>query len=531
MPRKSVRIAKLILILFFSFTVLIPVLCLLLSMDMDSWKRVFSSPQFISALKNSFFVTSVSTVLSIVISFILAWCIARTEIKLKGIFGTVFTLPMLIPSISHGMGLIILLGSNGILTNLFKLKWNIYGFWGIVVGSILYSFPIAFLMFLDILKYEDNAPYEAADILGIPKSHQFLSITLPFLKKPLISIIFATFTLIITDYGVPLMVGSQYITLPILMYQEVIGLLNFSEGAIIGVILLIPAVVAFIIDVKNKDSGNNSFILKPFRVRRDRRKDLLSFTLCIFVSIAVLLPVVSFITLTFSTKYPINMTFTLNNIFQTFNLQGGRYLLNSLLIALCVSFLGVVLAFSTAYFTVRIPGHFSGILHMISITSLAIPGIVLGLSYVIAFNNSFIYGTILILIMVNLIHFFASPYLMIYNSLQKVNQHLEAVGETLGIRRIYIIRDVIIPQVKGTLLEMFAYFFVNCMMTISAIAFLADLSNKPLSLMITQFEAQMLIECASFVALLILTVNLILKGLIYFIKKWLTVKGDLLDAY
>lgn len=189
-----------------------------------------------------------------------------------------------------------------------------------------------------------------------------------------------------------------------------------------------------------------------------------------------------------------------------------------------------MLAFFTAYFTVRMPGCFSKTRHMISIASLAIPGIVLGLSYVIVFHNTALYGTLLILVMVNLIHFFASPYLMMYNSLRKVNGHLEAVGQTIGIGRIYIIKDVIIPQVKETLLEMFAYFFVNCMMTISAVAFLADMTHKPLSLMITQFEAQMLIECASFVSLLILTVNLLLKGILCLIKK-MREKGGVADAY
>ena len=114
------------------------------------------------------------------------------------------------------MGLVILLGSNGILTNLLHLPFDIYGFWGIVIGSILYSFPVAFLMLLDIFQYEDYAPYESAQVLGIPKWNQFVSITLPYLRKPMISIFFATFTLIFTDYGVPLMVGGKYQTLSLI---------------------------------------------------------------------------------------------------------------------------------------------------------------------------------------------------------------------------------------------------------------------------------------------------------------------------
>ncbi len=162
----------------------------------------------------------------------------------------------------------------------------------------------------------------------------------------------------------------------------------------------------------------------------------------------------------------------------------------------------------------------SKFLHLIAITSAAIPGIVLGLSYVIVFNQSFVYGTIAILVMVNLIHFFASPYLMMYNSLNKINENLESVGQMLGIGRLRMIKDIFIPQSMATIFEMSSYFFVNCMMTISAVSFLATMSNKPIALMINQFEAQMQLECAAIVSLAILAVNLIIKVLVYFAKKY-----------
>ncbi|NLA96350.1 MAG: ABC transporter permease subunit, partial [Clostridiaceae bacterium] len=167
----------------------------------------------------------------------------------------------------------------------------------------------------------------------------------------------------------------------------------------------------------------------------------------------------------------------------------------------------------------RTPGKLSKMLHLASLTSLAIPGIVLGLSYVLFFKGSLIYGSLAILILVNLVHFFASPYLMIYNTLAKINEHLEAVGQTLGVSRAKIIRDVIIPQSAATLGEMFCYFFVNSMMTISAVAFLATASTRPLSLMITSFEAQMMLECAAFIALMILAVNLLVRGIFALYKR------------
>ena len=196
-----------------------------------------------------------------------------------------------------------------------------------------------------------------------------------------------------------------------------------------------------------------------------------------------------------------------------------KYLGNSLLIAVVVAVLGTALALFNAYLTARNKTKLSYVLHLMSITSLAIPGLVLGLSYVMFFKKSPIYGTFAILFLVNSMHFFASPYLMAYNTFGKINENLEDVGSAIGISKWGIIKDVILPQSSGTILEMMSYFFVNCMMTISAVSFLANVSDKPLALMITQFEGQMQLECAAFVSLIILVVNILLKVIIHAIKR------------
>jgi iron(III) transport system permease protein len=219
-----------------------------------------------------------------------------------------------------------------------------------------------------------------------------------------------------------------------------------------------------------------------------------------------------------------DMRFSLYNIVKTMNMGIGQYLINSLVIAFGVSIIGTLFAYIIAYFTARTPGKSSKTLHLISITSLAIPGLVLGLSYVIFFNSSFIYGTMAILILVNIVHFLASPYLMAYNSLGKLNRNLEDVGLTLGIERLYIIKDILVPQTGSTIIEMFSYFFVNSMITISAVSFLSSVHNSPISLMINQFEAQMLLESTAFVSLLILSCNFILKSLAYFAKRYMKKK-------
>ena len=213
------------------------------------------------------------------------------------------------------------------------------------------------------------------------------------------------------------------------------------------------------------------------------------------------------------------MAFSFKNLNQAVHMGAMKYLRNSVIIAVVVSILGTALALVNAYMTARNKTKLSYVLHLMSITSLAIPGLVLGLSYVMFFKSTPIYGTFAILFLVNAMHFFASPYLMAYNTFGKINENLEDVGSTMGIGRWGIIKDVILPQSFGTILEMMSYFFINCMMTISAVSFLANVSDKPLALMITQFEGQMQLECAAVVSLLILAVNVLLKVVIYLIKK------------
>jgi iron(III) transport system permease protein len=483
---------------------------------------IIGSVQFNQALKNSILSAGTGTIITITAAYILAVCIVRTNMRFREIFGVFATLPMLIPSISHGMGLILLLGSNGILTQLLGIKQSVYGFNGIVLGSVFYAFPVAFLMLSDILKYEDGSPYEAAAVLGIPRSSQFFFITIPYLRKPLIAVVFTVFTLIFTDYGVPLMVGGRFATLPVLMYQEVIGLLDFNRGSVIGSFLLIPAIIAFLFDILSRDTRNQNFTIQEKNKNGNAIRDGVAIVYTILICFIIVLPLIIFVILTFVNKYPVDLSFSLTNIEKTLNMNAGKYLINSLIIALGVSTLGTILSYSIAYFTARTPGKTSKILHLISITSLAIPGLVLGLSYVLFFKGSLLYGTFAILVLVNIIHFLASPYLMAYNSLCKVNANLEDVGLTLGISRFFVIKDCLVPQTKLTIFEMFSYFFINSMMTISAISFLNTVKNKPISLMITQFEAQLFLEGAAFVSLLILVCNFTVKFLFYILRKKLS---------
>ena len=517
--RRLLALPAALAVIFLLFLV-VPLAGMFAQMDGESIRAVFSQESLGTVLRRSVTASLLTTVISMTLAFILAWCMERTAMPLKKTIRILVELPMLIPSVSIGMGVVLLCGNSGILTKLLGLPLgNIYGLPGIVLGSVLYALPVAFITIDNILKFEDSSPYEAARVMGLNGWQQFRAITLPYLRKPMIVAAFSIFTLSFTDYGVPLMVGGKYKTLPVVMYQEVIGQLNFGRGCVYGSMLLIPAVVAFVVDFLNRNQASHSYVTRPFDLRKKPRRDLPALCCCLVPALAAMLPILSFVVLAFVRKYPSDMTLTFANIVKTMQMGGWKYLGNSVLIAVMAAAIGVVLAVLAAYYTSRNQGVLSRGLHLICMSMAAIPGVVLGLAYVLCFKQTPLYGTLAILVIVNVVHFFASPYLMMYTSFSKMNEHLEAVASTLGIGRMRLLWDVMLPRCRQTVGEMFSYFFVNCMMTISAVSFLANVRSKPIALMINQFEAQAQMEYAAVVSLMILLVNLGIKTLLEYLPE------------
>ena len=503
--------------LFLLISIFYPLLVMLLKVKWSTFPELLSSIAFKTAFSNSLIVTSIATIISVFIAYMLAYTLNRTNIAHRAILKVLLTLPMLIPSISHGLGLINLFGANGIISSIFG--FNIIGKSGIIIGSILYSFPVAFLMLDDGFNYIDNTMYDSAKVLGMNKWETFKNVTMCYMKKPFLSSIFAVFTLIFTDYGVPLAVGGKFVTLPVFLYKEVIGLLDFSRGTMIGLFLLIPAFISFIFDNFSKDYSFGEFEGKKFKIENNKIRDTILTIFLYLVIIFVVMIIGSFIYFAFIDNYVLNRVFSFKHFEYVLNNNLGMYIFNSLLIAIIVSTLGTIIAYAIAYYTARIKSKISKLAHILTIISLAIPGIVLGLSYTIGFHDSFIYNTYIILILVNIVHFIASPYLMAYNALLKVNPNYEVVAKTCHISIFSIIKDVIIPCTKKTIREMFSYFFVNSMITISAVAFLFNTRTIPLSLLINTYEENLMLGEAAIISLIILVFNVIVKGTVYLINR------------
>ena len=511
---KRNRALAILLLIFFTTTVIVPFVALCSNIDSSSLKPLLESEMFKKALVNSIAVTSFSTAISLAIAYIIAFTINRTKIRHREFLTMLFTLPMLIPSISHGIGFINLFGTNGLITNL-----NIFGFKGIVMGSIMYSFPTAFLMFNDAFKYIDNSLYENARVLGLSRWETFRKVTFPYMSKSFFPSLFAVFTLIFTDYGVPLTIGGNYITLPVYLYKQVIGLLDFSKGTIIGMFLLIPATISFLMDAFRQNHEVNDNVVNPYVVQPNKLRDVICAILSYSVIIMMVVILGSFVYMSFINKFPADMSLSLNHFSYLARNDLGKYFRNSLIIAVFTSLLGTTIAYISAVVVTRSNNKLRKVIHILSIVSMSIPGIVLGLSYIIAFRKTPIFNTYIIIVICNIVHFTASPYLLAYNALNKVNKTYEDLGATYDINTMKITYKVLIPVTKGTILEMFSYIFVNSMMTISAVAFLYNSSTMPLSLLINRYENSLMLEETAIISLLILVVNLIVKMAVYLIKR------------
>ena len=127
--------------------------------------------------------------------------------------------------------------------------------------------------------------------------------------------------------------------------------------------------------------------------------------------------------------------------------------------------------------------------------------------------------TIIILIIINTVHYMGNPYLILFNKLCNIDKTIEKTASTLGIPKKNIIFDVVIPQTLPSLIEGFCYIFVNTMASVTTMLFLSTAFTKPLALVIVELEAHNFIEMASFVSLIILITNISIKILVILFSK------------
>ena len=506
---------RIIAILFIFTFALLPLVTLLFNIKGEDLSFVLSDKSFGESILNSVIYSLAASVITTVLATITAYLINNSSIKYKNLFVVLLTLGMLVPTVSIGLGVRIMFGEKGFLDILFGIKADARGFLGLILGSVITAFPTTFLIIYDALKYEDKGPYDAANIMGISRISTFFKVTLPYLKIALVSAFFACFTLVFSDYGIPMELANKVNTLPMYLYNQFNTMFQYGRGSIVGLVLLLPAIVSFLFDIIFKDT---SVVEKQkMLIKAKKGFNIATIITVVIVSLLLFTPQLAFVSLTFIKAFPNDMSFTFDHVANIFSNTHGvgltQYIINSLLIAFLSAAIGTAFAYFLGYMSVRKQGKMSKLVDLFSLSTIAIPGIVLGVGYIFMFSktNGWFYGTFAILVMVNMFHFLGSPYLLAKNSLAKINKDYEVVGQTLGISRAGIIFKVLIPNSITTLIEMFAYIFMNSMITISAVAFLCTYDTQPLSIVITTYEKNSNYEMQSVISFTILIINVFFR--------------------
>ena len=473
---------------------------------LKNYAAYFTNPRIFRSLTNSLYVSIVTMVITTILAFFFAYGLTRTTIGGKGIFYTISTFPLIAPSIIQGLALILLFGRNGLVTRyLLHTDWNIYGSTGIIAAECLYCFPNALFILYTTLSAVDTRLDEAAQSLGASALKTFYKVTLPAAKYGIASAAALVFNLTITDFGVPVVIGGNYSVLATEIYQQVVGMQRFDLGATISVILLIPSVGAFLLNyyLTKKSYALISGQARPF-LQPSRPFKKWAFTIYCWIPCTFILIVFASVFLgSFVKTWPYDFSLTLKHFdfpslggyaplwtkFWVSVLKGEWQSLiaykyapiwNSLWVSILVAIGGASLTLLAGYIVEKKKPKGDQVLYTLSVLPAAIPGTVMGLGYILAFNKPyfFIYGTFWIIIINIIICNFTLGVLSSIANLKQIDKSIEEAAVSLGAGPITTFTRVVFPLTKTAFFSNTAFFFMRGMTTISAVIFLISAKVK-----------------------------------------------------
>ena len=481
---------------------------------MANYARYFGTPAIASSISNSLFVSLSSMIITVTLAFVYAYGLTRTLMPWRGLFRLIAMLPLFAPSLVQALAFIYIFGNNGILTRATGLNVGIYGAKGIVLAEVFYCFPHAVLILMAALSATDGRLYDAARTLGASPIKTFLTVTLPGVQFGLVSACFVVFTLVVTDFGAPKAIGGKFSVMATEIYNQVSGQQNFTMGATVSVVLLIPAAVAFGVDrlVQRRQHALVTSASRPLELRPRPLSDWGCFAYCGVVAGALAGLYLAIAVYSLVARWPYNFTPTLKHY--AFDTVGGYTpLLNSVYVALWTAAVGTALTFGGAYVVEKCRSRASGPLYLLSVLPVSIPGMVLGLAYIFAFNApgsvlNRIYGTLAILVISNVIHYFTVGFLTATTALRQMDAEFENVSSSLGVPFYRTFWRVTVPIALPSIVAISMYFFLNAMVTLSAVVFLVAPGTELASVAVLLMDDAGDTAQAAAMSVLIITIGL-----------------------
>ncbi len=526
-------------------TIIAPIAALLLKSLMDqkgqfiglaNFARYVTEPGLSVAIWNSVSLSTISTILTIAIAFPYAYAIHRSHIPAKGLFRIVMLVPLLAPSMLPAFGIIYLFGNQGFLRS-WLMGNTIYGPIGIVAASVFHALPHAILILSAGLASGDQRIYEAARALKASPFKTFTNVTLPSCQYAIVSAACVVFVSVFTDFGIPTVIGGSTNVLATDIYKQVIGRFDFELGAVVGVMLLVPALVAYVIDVLARRHQRSTFSGRsvPVEPGASRQRDAALFGFVTVVAACILGIIGMALFGSLVRFWPYNLTLGLHNYEKAISDPDElRALINSLTLATSVALAGTLLVVLSGWMVSRkvFASGLTQTLQALAMVPLAVPGLVLGLGFVFFFNNPanplhVLQGSMVLLVLCTIAHFYTVPHLMAVGGLVKLDRETDLAARALRSGPVATGRRIHGPVLGPIVVDIAGYLFVNAMTTVSALMFLFNAQTRVAAVAVVNMtegsrfgQATALAVLIMLICLLATALQMLLRALIVRRQSW-----------
>ncbi|ELZ3596859.1 putative 2-aminoethylphosphonate ABC transporter permease subunit [Acinetobacter baumannii] len=487
---------------------------------LENFYNYFVSPALLSSVFNSVWVACAATVITVFLASIYAFALTNVNIKGKGFFKLVAFLPILAPSLLPSLALVYLFGKQGVFKPLLG-DIQIYGPIGILISYCFWLFPAILMLMMVSFRSVDQRLIEASLSLGknIWKTHYH--VTLPAIRYGLISASLVAFIYVLTDFGIPKVIGGSFNMMALDVYKQIIGQQNMSMGAVISILLLLPAVFVFIFDrIQSKRHARfQAFQTKPYVSASNKKLEVVLSIFCGLVSGSILLIVFTAVLASFIQSWPYDLSLTLAHYsFEYVDGGGWAAYFNSVRMALFSTVFGTALIFMVALLTERFKAHplIKNYVQALVLLPLAVPGLVLGIAYILFFNQqsnplNVLYGTMTILVISTIVHYYTVPHLTLTNAIKQIPLQLDQAAQTLGTSKWKTFWKVYLPMCFPALCDVSVYIFVNAMTTVSAAIFLYSPDTSLAAVAVLNMDDAGDTVAAVAMSILILTTSCVVK--------------------
>lgn len=495
------------------------------SWGLATFKQVFSSWYMRAAFTNTLMTATIVAVLATVIGFIFAFTVTRTDVPFKGLLNTIAILPVISPPFVWSVAIIMLFGNNGLITSklLGLYDFSIYGMHGLVFAQVMTFFPVAYMTLKGILEGLDNSLEEAALDLGASRWEVFRKVTLPLTVPGLASAALILFIESMADFGNPLILGgSRFPTLAVQAYLQVTGMFDLKGGAALALALLLPSLIAFLLQkywvsrrnyvtVTGKPTGRDYKAVSP--AARNVLVAITGFFALLIVSFYVVIAVGAF-----SRLWGFDHSFTWRNFEYVFGV-GKQAILDTLLIAVSSTPVAGVLGMIIAFLVVRQQFPGKSAMEFTSLLNYALPGTLIGIGYVLAFNTKpiLLTGTFTILALHFIFRYMPLGIQAGVASLQQIHPSIEEAAIDLGASTAQTFRSVTLPLIAPAFFSGLVFSFVRAMTAVSAAIFLVSADWQLMTVQILSQVASGRLGAAAAFSMVLLAIILLATGVIRFI--------------